>query len=132
MLPSLRAQPDLLQYLIRVWNLNEAKFIIRGQELEIEATYVYFLTGLYRRGERPCMTETQITGETMDMMMGRMCPEVKKSEKGGKLKITTVKDLSLCILLLTITRAAGSQAPHEAINTQLRLAADCMDPIVFN
>ncbi|MCY6524778.1 hypothetical protein, partial [Actinobacillus pleuropneumoniae] len=56
----------------------------------------------------------------------------EKSNKGAKLKIAAIRDLSLHVRLSTITRAASSQAPHEATKTQLRLAANCMDPTVFN
>jgi len=132
MVPCLRAQPDLLQYLVRAWDPNEGRFNIQGQELEIYATDIYFLTGLSWRGERPRMTGTRIIGETMDMLIGRMCPEAQKSEKGGKLKIATVADLSLRVLLSTITRVAGSQASYEATKTQLRLATDCLNPTIFN
>jgi len=45
------------------------------------------------------MTGIRIIGETMDMLIGRMCPKAQKSDKGGKLKITTVADLSLRVLL---------------------------------
>ena len=132
MVTCLRTQPDLLQYLVGEWDPNEGKFNIRGQELEIEAADIYFLTRLSRRGERPYMTGTRITGETMDMFMGRLCPGAEKSDKGGKLKIATIRDLSLEVLLSTITSAASSQAPHEATKTQLRLAVDCLDPTIFN
>lgn len=46
--PLLRAQLDLLEFLIRSWNPTEGKFIIQGQEVEFDATDIYFLTGLSR------------------------------------------------------------------------------------
>lgn len=69
----LKAQPDLLQYLVRAWDPNEGIFNIWGQELEIDATDIYFLTGLSWRGERP-----RIIGETIYMLIGRMCLEAQK------------------------------------------------------
>ena len=35
--PLLRAQLDLLEYLIRAWNPIEGKFIICGQEIDFDA-----------------------------------------------------------------------------------------------
>ena len=45
--------------------------------------------------------------------------------------IHTVRDLALRVMLHTITRAAGSQAPHEATKAQLLLASECMNPKLF-
>ena len=56
--PCLRAQPELLQYLINIWDENQEKFILRDQELEIEVSDVYFITGLSRRGVAPILTGT--------------------------------------------------------------------------
>jgi len=53
--PCLRAQPNLLELLIRAWNPEDGKFIIRGQDIEFHSTDIYFLTGLSRRGERPIL-----------------------------------------------------------------------------
>ena len=49
----LRAQPDLLQYLVGAWDPNEGRFNIREQEIEIDANVIYFLMGLSQRGEIP-------------------------------------------------------------------------------
>ena len=44
--PGMRAQPELLRYLISFWNINQEIFIISNQELELETSYIYFITGL--------------------------------------------------------------------------------------
>ena len=49
-----------------------------------------------------------------------------------KVDIHTIPDLALRVVLHTITRAAGSQAPHEATKAQLLLASECMGPLLFN
>jgi len=36
------------------------------------------------------------------------------------------------VVLFTITRAAGAQAPHEATKNQLLLASECMNPTIFD
>ena len=46
--------------------------------------------------------------------------------------IHTVRDLALRVVLHTITRAAGSQAPPEATKAQLLLAFECMNPTLFD
>ena len=46
--PCLRAQPDLLELLIRAWNPMDGKFTIRGRDIEFDSSDIYFLTGLSR------------------------------------------------------------------------------------
>ena len=55
-----------------------------------------------------------------------------KGSKSGKVDIQTIPDLALKVVLHTITRAAGSQAPHEATKTQLLLAVDCLTLTLYN
>ena len=49
--PVMRAQPKLLRYLISLWDINHEIFFIGDQELELKTSYIYFITGLSRRGE---------------------------------------------------------------------------------
>ena len=46
--------------------------------------------------------------------------------------IHTIPDLALRVVLHTIMRAVGSQAPHEAKKAQLLLASECMSPLLFD
>ena len=46
--------------------------------------------------------------------------------------IPTVDDVALHAMLFMVTRAAGSQAQHEALKTHLRLALECLNPTMFN
>ena len=64
--PRLRAQPDLLEFLIRAWNPVDGKFTIRGHDIEFDYTYIYFLTGLSRWGVMPILEGQQPSGETLD------------------------------------------------------------------
>lgn len=50
-IPGIRSQPKLLQYLISWWDVDRQLFMIRGQELEIDVTDIYFITGLFRKGQ---------------------------------------------------------------------------------
>ena len=38
--PCLQAQPELLQYLVSIWDENQENFILRDQELEIDVSDV--------------------------------------------------------------------------------------------
>ena len=64
--------------------------------------------------------------------MVRVCPRARTGSGSGKVDIHTVEDLALRVVLHTITRAAGSQAPHEATKAQLILASECMNPTLFD
>ena len=56
LIPCLRAQPELLQYLISIWDEHEQVFRLRDQVLELEVSDVYFITRLSRRGLIPALT----------------------------------------------------------------------------
>ena len=92
--PRLRAQPDLLEFLIRFWNPVDGKFTIRGRDIEFNYTDIYFLTGLSRRGERPILEGQRPSGDTLDMLMARVCLEARKT-RSGKVAIPTVEDIVL-------------------------------------
>ena len=64
--------------------------------------------------------------------MARVCPRAWNGSRSGKVEIHTIEDLALRVVLHTITRAAGSQAPHEATKAQLLLATECMSPTLFD
>ena len=64
--PSLRAQPELLQYLVSIWDENEEVFKLRDQVLELEVFDVYFITGLSRRGPVPILTGSRPSSEKME------------------------------------------------------------------
>lgn len=115
-----------------MWNLTEGKFITQGQEIEFDATDIYFLTGLSHRGEKPHMEGMRISKETLDALIARVCPGARKSSTSGKLQIPTVEDLTLRVLLFTIMRAVGSQAQHEATKTQLWLALDFFNSTMYD
>ena len=100
--------------------------------LELEVSDVYFITGLSRRGPVPIMTGTRPSGEKMSVVMDRVCPGAQTRSGSGKVDIHTVLDLALRVVLHAITRAARSQAPHEATKTQLLLASECMNPTLFD
>ena len=130
--PCLRAQPELLQYLVSIWDENEEVLKLRDQVLELKVSDVYFITGLSRRGPVPILIGSRPSGEKMEQVMARECPRARTGLGSGKVDIHTIKDLALRVVLHTITRATGSQAPHEATKAQLLLASECMNPTLFD
>lgn len=108
------------------------KFVIRGQGIEFDTKNIYFLTGLSHRGERPIMEGVRVAGETLDMLIVRVCRGACKSSTSRKLQILTVGDLTLRPILFMVTREVRSQAQHEVMKTQLCLALDCLTPTMYN
>ena len=72
--PCLQAQPELLQYLVSIWDENEEVFKLRDQVLALEVSDVYFITKLSRRGPVPIITGIKPSRKKMDMVMVRVCP----------------------------------------------------------
>ena len=46
MTSGIRAQLDLLQYLINIWDTDRERFILGDQEIEIEMVEIYFISSL--------------------------------------------------------------------------------------
>lgn len=132
MAPCLRAQTELLQYLISVSNIDQENFIIHDQELETEVSDIFLITGLSWRGAVPILINTQPTMENMSMVIDRVCLRARKGSNSGKVDIQTIPDLALKVVLHTITQAVGSQAPHEAMKTKLLLVVYCMASTLCN
>lgn len=93
--PCLRAQPELLQYFISIWDENKEVFKLRDQVLELEVSNVYFIIGLSHRGPMPIMTGSRAYSEKMDMVMARVCPGAWTGSGSGKVDIHMVPNLAL-------------------------------------
>jgi len=128
----LRAQPELLQFIVDAWDVEDQVFRLKDQTLELDVSDVYFITGLSRRGARPILTGSRPSAEKIEEVKERICPGARFGVKSRKVDINTVPDLVLRIVLFTITRAAGVQAPHEASKNHLLLATECLHPTVFD
>ena len=67
----------------------------------------------------------------MDHYIHQFCaPGTKK--KAGRAPITTVTNIVLHTVLLTISRAFGSLGAHVATKAYMVYAVECMEPRVFN
>jgi hypothetical protein len=56
----------------------------------------------------------------------------KAERKKGKVAIWGVRDLTLCTILFTIARMAGSFTPHMALQSYFQYAIECTEPRVLN
>lgn len=131
LMPYVWAQPELLQYLINLWDENDQLFQLRDQVLELDVSDVYFIIGLSWRGMMPILTGSRPFGENMGEVMERVCPGARYGTGSAKVDITTVQDLTLKAVLFTITWVVGSQVPHEATKNHLILVAKCLNTTLF-
>lgn len=105
--PGMQAQPKLIRYLINLWDINHEIFVIGDQELELKTSNIYFITGLSRRGELVNLYGSHPIRASISSLLAAHCHEALKS-KSWKIEISSVWDLTLRVLLLTINRVAGS------------------------
>lgn len=110
--PGMQALLELIQYLISLCDINQEIFIVGDQEPKLETSDIYFITGLSWGGEPVNLYGSRLIGARVSMLLAKHCLEAPKS-KSGKIQIATVQDLVLRVLLLTIKKVVGSQAPHE-------------------
>src|SRR3984885_14145378 len=59
----MRSQPELLQFIIDGWDVDDQVFRLWGQTLELEVSNVYFITGQSQRGASPILTRSRPSGE---------------------------------------------------------------------
>lgn len=127
----LRAQMELFLYLISLWDFDQKIFIIKGQELVMEEIDIYFINGLSRRGQRVQLFGSRPGGESTSGLIRKHFPGLEMT-MGGKVKKKKITNPPLRNILFTIARIYGMQALHEASQSQLRYAVDCLTPTVFN
>lgn len=129
--PGIQAQPELLRYLISIWDNNREIFVIGDQELELTTLDIYFITGLSCRGEPVNLYGSCLIRASIFSLLAEHCPEALKS-KSGKIDISSVWDLTLRVLLLTINSVAWSQVEHKNNKSKFIYAIDCIAPTIFN
>lgn len=114
---GLRAQNKLLHYTISLWDVDKEIFIIGDQELELEVANIYIITGLSRRAERIQLFRTHRGGESTSALIRRHFPG-EETKMSGKVKIMTVDNLPLRMILHTMAHIAKSQALHYISKSQ--------------
>ena len=105
--------------------------MIGDQELEIETSDIYFITGLFRRGEPVQLYGDRPIRVSVNTLLAKHCPEAMKFKR-SKVDIMTIGDPVLKVLLLTINRVVEAQALHESNKSKFQYTIDCMMPTVFN
>ena len=68
-LSGIRQQIEILEFLVRAWDLAIEAFHIKNKVVPIKFEDVYFLIGLSRRGLPISLTGSTIGGETMRFML---------------------------------------------------------------
>ena len=121
----------MLELLIWAWNPIDERFIIRGRDIEFDATDIYFLTELSRWGVRLILEGQRPGDESLETLMARVCLGARKM-KSGKVAIPIVNDVILRAMLFMVTWVVVSQTQHEASKTHLQLALECLNPTMFN
>jgi hypothetical protein len=130
-IPGMRAQVRLLEHLVRMWDPDQQVFNVGAHTLKIDIEDIYFLTGLSRRGSYVSLTGSRKGGLKMSEYCREYCvPEAERQK--GKVAIWGVTDITLCTILFTIARMAGSVSPHMALQSYFQYALECIEPRVFN
>jgi hypothetical protein len=108
-------------------DVNEQDFHVGVHTLTLDINDIYFLTRLYRRGSRVSLPRNRGGGEPMDYYVKHHCA-IGTEKHSGKVDIKDVEDLSLRIILYTITHVAGIFSPHMALQIHFQYDIECMEP----
>ena len=79
---GMRAQVDLLTWLVSKWDVQDQCFVIGGHRLKIELEDIYFLTGLSKRGEPLSLFGARPGGQSVASLQLEFCnDEVNPKDK---------------------------------------------------
>jgi len=99
----MRAQMELLEYLVNAWDVQAQSFRLGAHMLSIQVEDIYFLTGLSRRGA-PISLSSSRRVERLSRTILLHIIDLEPSQKNGKIKIKDVVHLPLKKILFIITR----------------------------
>ena len=71
--PNMRAHIRLLEYIVRMWNLEQKHFEVGAHILIVEVEYIYFLTGISMRGAPISMTGPRGGDVTTQDLIDQYC-----------------------------------------------------------
>ena len=71
--PSMVSHERLVEYILHMWNLKQQYFKVGEHVLTIEVEYIYFLTGLSRRGAPISLTGSHGGDMTTQELIDRHC-----------------------------------------------------------
>ena len=72
---GMRAQVDLLTWLVKRWNVQDQCFMIGGHQLEIEPKDIFFFTVLPERGEQISLFRTRPGGQFVASLRLEFCDD---------------------------------------------------------
>lgn len=128
----MRQKIELLQFLVHAWNLIDQAFHIGDKVVPIVIDYVYFLTGLFRRGARISLSGFSHGGESVRDYIRLFCWPGTYPSKDGKINIRDVSELPLRTILFTAAKLAGSVTLCLANRSYMQYTLECLEPKVFN
>jgi len=128
---GMRAQVDLLTWLVNKWDIQDQCFIIGGHRLEIELEDIYFLTGLSKRGEPISLFGARPGGQSVTSLRLELCDD-QGDPKDKRIDIKNIIRPELKVIAFTVTRLCGSAALHVATGSQMRIAVDCFRGMIYN
>ena len=120
-----------MKHLIKMWNIKQPYFKVGYHILTLEVEYIYFLTGLSRRGEPISLFVPQggdIT--THDLIDQYYFLGTQMSEK--QIPIRDVMDLPLGKVFFTMHLVVGIHGDHQESKAHMLYALEAMTATVFN
>ena len=129
--PSMVSHERLLEYILRMWNLEQQHFEVGAHILTIEVEDIYFLTRLSRWGAPISLKGSQGGDITTQELIHCHCIPGTRT-LGKKIPIRAVMDEPLRTVLFTMQRVVGSQGVHQASRAHMLYAIEAMAPTVFN
>ena len=121
----------LLEHILHMWNPEQQYFEVGAHILMLEVEYIYFFTGLSRRGAPISLTGSHGGDITTQELIDRhFAPGTGTSGKNIPIKV--VMDRALWTILLTMQRVARSQGVHHDSRAHMMYAIEAMAPTVFN
>jgi hypothetical protein len=103
----------LLEHMISLWDVTEQGIQIETQILTIEMEYVYFLTGLLKRGVPIYFSGQRALPEPVDVYLTCHCVPGARLV-GGRIPIKNIRELPLRSIVFSITSVTGSTSVHIA------------------
>jgi hypothetical protein len=103
--------------------------MLAGQSLTITVEYIYFITGLSRRGEVPNF-QYRGGGWSINEFINEYCiVDTKKS--GSQVLIKQITNKSLRVILYTLVWIVGSNSLHLASQEQMNYGIEFFFPTMY-
>ena len=124
-IPGMRAQVELLEYLVKAWDVQAWCFRLRAHMLSIQVEDIYFLTGLSWRGEQENLTSGRPDPRsTLELVRAYRIP--KSGLVNNKVPIERIRSRYNRAIWWMIVRLSRSKIPHVVTEAQLLLKVDCV------